>query len=123
MIDVIVGQKIPLSLQVYDGNGLLKVECRLIMPTGSEFLRAKLDHVGGGLYLNTSIEMPDEKYLIGQFLTDKPDDYEIAQDVFQGIPKVQPEEKYILGEVIDTVELSEQDDVLIGEVIDDSEEM
>jgi len=73
--------------------------------------------------LNSEVEMPENDYLIAQYQTNKPMDYEIAQDVFKSIPKVQLPEKYILGEVIDTVALSKVDDLLIGEVQDVNEEM
>jgi hypothetical protein len=122
MINVIEGQKIPLNLQVYDGNENLKVQASLYI--GSElFMTVNLTHAHQGLYLDRSVDMPMCEMVIAQYKTNKPLEYEISQDVFQCIPKVQPVEKYILGEVIDTVELSQQDEFLIGEVQDDSEEM
>lgn len=123
MIEVSVGKKIPLSLQVYDGNSQLEVNCVLIKNDGTIYFSDILTHSVDGLYLNNSIEMPDVDFLIAQYRTNKPLEYEIAQDIFQGIPKVQIPEKYILGEVIDTVELSEQDDFLIGEVQNVDEEV
>ena len=45
--------------------------------------------------------MPEMDFLIGQYLTNRPMDYEITQDIFQGILKVQMPEKYVVGEVID----------------------
>lgn len=118
MIQVLVGQKIPLNLQVYDGNKDLLVECILFDKNGNRYLSAQLTHSNAGLYLNNEVEMPEIDYLIAQYFTNKPMDYEMAQDIFHAVPKVQPLEKYLLGEVIDSIELSEQDDMLIGEVED-----
>lgn len=123
MIPVKVGEKIPLTLQVYDGNPDLQVKCTLMDKYGAVFMNVKLDHISSGLYVNNSMEMPEMDFLIGQYLTNRPMDYEIAQDIFQGIPKVQMPEKYVVGEVIDTVELTEQDSLIIGEVQDDNEEV
>jgi len=123
LIPVKVGEKIPLSLQVYDGNPDLSVKCNLLDTSGKLFFTVPLSHISNGLYLNSEVEMPENDYLIAQYQTNKPMDYEIAQDVFKSIPKVQLPEKYILGEVIDTVALSKVDDLLIGEVQDVNEEM
>ena len=101
MIDVKVGSKIPLILQVHDGNPNLSVDAVLIDTFGNEFMRAKMNPVAGGLYINNEIEMPDIQMLIAQYHTDKPEDYEIAQDVFKAIPKPNAPEKMIVGEVID----------------------
>jgi hypothetical protein len=122
MINVIEGQKIPLNLQVYDANPDLKVRASLYID-GKLFMTQNLEHAFKGLYLDRSIEMPMCEMIIAQYETSSPLDYEIAQDVFQCIPKVQPAEIYLLGEVINVIELTEDDGILIGEVVNDNEEM
>ncbi len=119
MIDVKVGSKIPLILQVHDGNPNLDVEAILIDSFGKEFMRAKLGPVSGGLYINNEIEMPSIDILIAQYHTDKPEDYEVAQDVFKAIPKPNPPEKMIVGEVVDKALWDE--DVIMGVAYVDEE--
>lgn len=114
MIDVMVGRRIPLNLQVHDGNASLKVSCILTDSFGKEFARADLPSFANGLYMNTDLEMPDVPLLVAQFFTDRPDDYEVAQEVFRSIPKPVIEEKPILGEVISVEQSSE---IIIGEVV------
>jgi len=119
MIDVLVGEKIPLILQVHDGNENLKVEATLFDGFGKEFMRVELTPIRGGLYSNYTVDMPEVPLLVAQYLTDKPDDYEVAQDVFKAIPKPKAPEKMIVGEVVDKG--TWESDVIIGEAYVDEE--
>jgi CxxC motif-containing protein len=121
MIEVVVGRKIPLTLQVYDGNASLKVVSNLFDKFGKEYLSAELLHIKNGLYVNFEIDMPDQDLIIAQYQTDKPDDYELAQDVFKSIPKSIPEAKIMVGEVV-SKGLWDDENIIIGEAYVDKED-
>ena len=114
MIPVVVGAKIPLTLQVFDGNQGLKVEAVLTDNHGKEFSRVGLSHISMGLYANFEIEMPDADVLIAQYTTDKPDDYELVQDVFKSVPKPIPAELVLVGEVVSKSQWDDEK-IIIGE--------
>lgn len=121
MIEVVVGRKIPLTLQVYDGNPSLKVVSNLFDKFGKEYFSAELLHIKNGLYGNFEIDMPDQDLIIAQYQTDKPDDYELAQDVFKSIPKSIPEAKIMVGEVV-SKGLWDDENIIIGEAYVDKED-
>lgn len=114
MIEVVVGEKIPLNLQVFDGNPDLKVTATLLDKHGKEFFRSDLSHLSNGLYANFELDMPDLDLLIAQYATNKQDDYELSQDIFKAIPKARPIEKIIVGEVV-SEKLWDDEQVIIGE--------
>jgi hypothetical protein len=114
VIDVVVGGKIPLNLQVFDGNPNLSVTAALIDKHGKEFFRVTLSHLSNGLYVNFDLEMPEVDLLIAQYETSKQDDYELSQDIFKAIPKARPIEKMIVGEVV-SEKLWDDEQMIIGE--------
>lgn len=120
MIDVLVGEKIPLILQVHDGNENLKVEATLFDGFGKEFMRVELTPIRGGLYSNYTVDMPEIPLLVAQYLTDKPADYEVVQDIFKAIPKPIKPAKMIIGEVIKKG-LWDDEEIIIGEAHADKE--
>jgi hypothetical protein len=113
MIEVVVGQPIPLTLQVYDGNSSLKVVANLYNEKGDRLFTQNLSSNTDGLYTDFSHEMPDTNFVVAQYITDKTDEYEIAQDIFKSIPRPIAKESYIIGEVFDK---DTWDDSIIGEV-------
>lgn len=114
MIEVQVGQIIPLTLQVYDGNSDLMVTATLLDKYGKEYFKAKLNHLRSGLYGNFEIEMPELDLVVAQYETSKPQDYELAQDIFKAIPKPKPSEKFLVGEVVSNGKWDDED-IIIGE--------
>lgn len=120
MIEVQVGQTIPLTLQVYDGNDSLKVTATLLDKFGKEFFRSSLNHVRSGLYASFEIEMPDVDILVAQYETNEPENYELAQDIFKSIPKPMPIEKSLVGEVV-SKGLWDDEKIIIGEAYAEEE--
>lgn len=119
MIKIQEGQTIPLTLQVYSGADDLKVTCLFMDSNGKEIFRTPLGHLANGFYSNFDYKMPMAGIYVAQYLTDKPEDYEIVQDIFQSVPKPSPPEIMILGEVVSVAQWTQ--DYIIGEV-DDVEE-
>ena len=117
MFTVEVGANIPLTLQVYDGNTNLEVTAVITQKDGKEFMRVKIDHVASGFYANFKTKMPDIELLFAQYFTNS-DQYEIVNEVFKAAPKVQIEERPILGEVVSS---GKSDISLIIGVLDDSQ--
>ena len=117
MFTVEVGGNIPLTLQVYDGNPSLEVTAVVTYKDGKEFMRVKLDHVASGFYANFKTKMPETNLVFSQYFTNS-DQYEIVNEVFKAAPKVQIEERPILGEVVSS---GKSDISLIIGVLDDSQ--
>jgi hypothetical protein len=118
MIQVQVGRPIPLTLQVFDGREDLKVSVIIMDRFGKEFFRQPMPHIKNGFYASFEIEMPDQEVLIAQYLTSAPEDYEMVQDVFIGVPAPVQPEKIMVGEVVET---SRMTDIILGEVVDEKE--
>ena len=119
MISIKVGEKIPLILQVRDGNQDLNPTAILIDQFNNEYMRVKLNHQVNGMYCNFQINMPDLDLLVAQYVCDH-GDYEVAQDIFKSVPKPIKTEKMIYGEVIQKG-LWDDTDIIFGEVTNEEE--
>lgn len=116
-MNIKVGESVPLILKVFDGNEKLDVKAILKNEFGEKLGEVNLLSTGNGRYSTMLYKMPDVRFLTAEYITDRPDDYEECMDTFKAIPKPQPEEKYLVGEVVDVIKLTSEDDVLIGEVV------
>lgn len=104
-MQVTVGDKIPLWLQVFDARDDLNPRVKLIDDNGKQFAEVLLNHFGGGLYLNKEIDMPDEtNFVIAQYHVYKDlqpvDDYEVTTDFYYAVPKEQAPVKFVTGRVV-----------------------
>lgn len=96
MTEVLVGSKIPLSVQAHDENPALKIEAILYSINGEQLDSTFLYHAKNGLYLNTDLEMPD-KIVIATYSVKNSEDYMTgAEKFFPQQPEKSPE-KYISG--------------------------
>ena len=106
MIQVKVGDLIPLTLQVYDKRTDLTVTAKLVDNFGVLIAEKELASFGDGLYMSQTIQMPDVKFIIAQYFV-TPDEYEVSSDQFFAIPKPSEPEKLIVGEVQSRIKSNE----------------
>ncbi len=116
-IPILIGNQIPLRLQLFDGAEDVKVTAVVFNRFNAQLGRLNLNHVHGGLYVATGPVMPVYP-VFAQFFTDKPDVYAVATDFFEPVEEIIPEEPPIVGEVVESFDSPE---FIEGEVIDDSQ--
>ena len=114
MAEILVGESIPLTCQLHDGNSTRDVRARVYDSLGLLISQVKLQHFEGGLYMSKSVTMPDDKFVVAQYEVIDSSDYVMASELFKAIPKPSPEPKHILGEVIAKIK---NDSIIVGEVV------
>jgi len=113
MVEIRVGEALPLTCQLHDGAQNKSVQARVYDSIGILIKAVKLQHYDNGLYMNKSVQMPDDKFVVAQYEVLDSSDYARASELFKAIPKPSPEPKMILGEVIEKQKI---DSIIIGEV-------
>jgi len=86
MAQIEPGKVVPISAQLFDNNENAKVSVRVMIPDGTAVLDASLQSKQNGLYVFDGFLMPDEPFIICQYIVDgkslEGEEYEIGQDVF-----------------------------------------
>jgi hypothetical protein len=82
-LSVKVGDPIPLSLQLRDGNESQVVQATVLTPTAKVVSEVLLAHQRGGLYMSAAVAMPDVPFVVAQYKVLNTDFYEDAADEFQ----------------------------------------
>lgn len=102
---VVVGEPIPLNLQLYDGRDDMQPEVVLYSSEGERLGRRVLIHFGNGLYLDKSFLMPDTEEVVAQYEVKKDrrpvDDYEIVTETFYAVQPEKPAPKFAIGRLIE----------------------
>lgn len=114
-----VGEKIPLRVQLHDGNPAADIVATLIGYYGNTIATSKLAHYKKGLYFTNDFVMPSEVVTIQIMVegTDKLEqEYELAAEQVFPIPRPKPVEKVIQGAITERVK---KDFVLTG-VVDET---
>lgn len=93
---VVVGELIPLTLQVVDGQAGLRVSCNVVDDLGKSIALVNLQDYGGGLYVDKSVQMPDARFVVAQYSVEG-DTYEVVSERFDSVPKTVEPEKFITG--------------------------
>lgn len=96
MTEVLVGSKIPLSVQAHDENPSLKIEAILFSINGEQLDSTFLYHAKNGLYLNTELEMPN-KIVIATYSVKNSEEYMTGAEKFSPLQPDKSPEKYISG--------------------------
>lgn len=95
-----VGSPIPLAIKLFDENPSAKVQATLYTLDGERLESVAMFHVEKGLYLNTMVPMPDQKVVAVYEVTNS-EEYAQSAELFLPKPKVQPEESFLQGIVIE----------------------
>lgn len=114
MSEILVGDKVPLFLQLVDREPGHKVECVVVNDLGKELDRMSMIDSGNGLYLGPDYKMPDVPYIIALYSVQDSDKYEDASDLFTSRPKAVQKEKHIEGQV---TKRQKSNEMIMGMVI------
>ena len=96
MTNVLIGDPIPLAVQVHDNNAALKILARVFTDDG-EFLEQKyLYHIEKGLYLNKDIKMPS-KNILAVYAVEDSEEYANEAERFSPLEPEKSPEKYVYG--------------------------
>lgn len=96
MTEVLVGSKIPLSVQAHDESPELNIQANLFSINGEFIDSTYLYHAQNGLYLNTELSMPD-KIVIATYSVKNNDNYMTGAEKFSPKQQEKSPEKYISG--------------------------
>jgi hypothetical protein len=107
-----VGQSIPLSCQVDDGNQALSFEAVIKDFEGVLIGAVKLGHHGRGLYTSRGPLMPDVPFVVVQYFPSDVENYSIEAERIDSIPRPSEPIKYIAGHVTKRL----KSDLFIGKV-------
>ena len=107
-----VGNIVPITLQMTDGNENLEIMCRIFDPAGLIITTLNLSHVKAGLYANLDFKMPPYNFIVCQYLVLGTDDYEDVTETFYA-DEIPTEKEIILTGVIVDVKT---DDFLEGQI-------
>lgn len=102
MTEVLVGERVPLSVQAFDENPGLKIMARIHSMDGELLENTYLYHAMNGLYLNTEIIMPD-KIIIATYAVENSGDYMTGAEKFSPIKPEKSPEKFIYGFVTEKI--------------------
>lgn len=115
-MEIAIGEKIPLIVQLFDGKSGLPVLATLFDDIGKQIDQVMLQSFEGGLYLDNSRQMPPVKYLVAKYEVVDSSEYGIQSETIFSINPVIQEEKAITGEVIAVKPL---DHLIFGEVVNE----
>lgn len=104
---VIVGEKMPLALKLFDSNPNQKVRADVFSMFGDLLARVYLYHAQSGLYINTDLPMPDVPHVLVTYTVEESEDYE---SVCERIDSCQPDklpDQFIAGQVESIVKSTE----------------
>lgn len=107
MSAVIVGEKIPLALNLHDNRPDLKVQAEIFSMFGDRLATVYLYHAQSGLYINTDLPMPNVPYIIVKYDVLDSEDYESVAERFDSSQREPDPEKFVSGQV-DTVVKSKE---------------
>ena len=107
-----VGQKMPLSLKLFDNSPIEKVTAHIFTNFGDKLEQVGLHHIESGLYINSDVPMPDVDSVIVVYQVADTEKYADATDTFYSKPKP-VDEKFIYGIVESR---SKNTDFIIGVV-------
>lgn len=110
----IVGTPLNLSLTTVDAKTGLEVVASVVDSHGTQVARVKLQDIGSGIYVDRSVQMPDVPFVVVQYLITNDDNYEIASERFDSVPKPSAPIKAIEGNII---KRQRANDHIIGEVM------
>jgi len=99
MSTVVVGEKIPLALKLYDNVVNMKVKADIFSMFGDRLATVFLYHVESGLYVNTDLPMPDHKYVMAAYTVEDSVDYESVCERFDSSERMPEEESFVAGQV------------------------
>lgn len=118
MIDF--GAPVPIHLQLFDGNQNATVRAQVVKPTLETLIEVSLKHVGGGLYANNTVLMPDVPFLIVNYMVlengKESENYERASDVFYMNP-IRDDTKELMRTFFDAY-VPQKSDYLFGIVFE-----
>lgn len=112
-----IGSLLPLSFTTVDANALLEVVASVVDCFGKQHGRVKMHHVGNGIYIDRSVQMPDVPFVVVQYFVTNSDLYEVASERFDSEPKPSEPVKFIDGHVVARKNTQEY---INGEVIDET---
>jgi hypothetical protein len=114
-VNIQVGSKIRISMQLHDGKANKIVYADIISVFGEQLARIQLSHVSGGLYLSQDgFEMPDVE-IVAQYHVADSEDYEVVSESYRPVPRPKSEPKFLIGEVTSRVKSSEYIEGIIYE--------
>lgn len=96
---VVVGSKVPLSLQLYDNKSGLKVTADILDMFGVKLTQMHLHSTESGLYINTDYPMPELPYILVSYAVDNSNEYESCFERFYSVAAEPEEETWIVGSV------------------------
>jgi hypothetical protein len=116
-----IGAKIPLSLQLYDGAVGKFIRARLYNQAGTQIAGSPvaLTHVAGGLYINAALVMPACDFLVAAYkvyddsgFTTLSGDYTEASDKFIAVRN-----NFVIADIVGVID--DNNEELIGVVAED----
>lgn len=109
-----VGEKIPLTLQITDGNPNLEIVCRLFDPANLIWNTVELVHIKAGLYINLDLLMPPYPFIVAQYIIKNSEEYENVSEIFYADQLPEEKEMILTGQIVN-MKLDEYLEGLINE--------
>lgn len=104
---LVAGERIPLSLKLYDSAPDKKVRADIYNASGVKIQSVYLYHIENGVYMNTEIEAPNIKNIVIDYQVEDSEDYSGASERFFILPPKVEEEKIIIGQVQEKITTSD----------------
>lgn len=103
---LVTGERIPLSLKLYDSATDKKVRADIYDASGVKLQSVYLYHIDNGVYMNTEVEAPNSKNILIDYQVEDSEDYSGVCERLYIQPKVE-EEKIIIGQVQEKITTSD----------------
>ena len=113
---VIIGEKMPLALKLYDSRPDKTIRADVFSMFGDKLATVNLYHAQSGLYLNTDLPMPDVPYVLVTYTVEDSEDYESVCERFDSCERPTEPETFVSGQV----ESSSKNTEFISGVIDET---